>query len=240
MKVDGLYILKSDSGTTLYSRKTGEIQEDLFSAFLTALKNFFDNFALGGLSSFSSENYMVYLASKDNVLTSLIVNSEFKSDNYFNLAFDISSRFYNKYKDIVTSSKPLIVLPDLKEFETVLDSLIEEGTTKTTEESTVIKLFKIDSDGELESFDFVDEEQLYKLPVFVAINYLAKQIYIIENTEQNVSSRSLFMANRATSSLNQRDLKNEFTTRHVADQWDFERIVEQIIKLIKRESIQLG
>ena len=179
MKVDGLYILKSDSGTTLYSRKTGEIQEDLFSAFLTALKNFFDNFALGGLSSFSSENYMVYLASKDNVLTSLIVNSEFKSDNYFNLAFDISSRFYNKYKDIVTSSKPLIVLPDLKEFETVLDSLIEEGTTKTTEESTVIKLFKIDSDGELESFDFVDEEQLYKLPVFVAINYLAKQHILI-------------------------------------------------------------
>ena len=61
MTIEGVYIFKSDSGITLYSKKEVDVQEDLFSAFLSALKGFFNSFSLGGLSSFASENYIVYL-----------------------------------------------------------------------------------------------------------------------------------------------------------------------------------
>jgi hypothetical protein len=62
MDIVAVLLFKSDSGSTLYSRKSKDVQEDLFSAFLTALKSFFSDFALGGLSTFASEEFIVYLA----------------------------------------------------------------------------------------------------------------------------------------------------------------------------------
>ena len=100
MGIEGVYIFKSDSGITLYSKKNVDVQEDLFSAFLSALKGFFNSFALGGLSSFASENYIVYLASNNNVLTALVVSNDDKSDKYFNIAFEICVEFFKEYKSV--------------------------------------------------------------------------------------------------------------------------------------------
>lgn len=234
MDFDGIYIFKSDSGTTLYSRQAKDVQEDLFSAFLTALKGFFSDFALGGLSSFASDNYMIYLASASNVLTSIIVNNELKSDKYFKLAYEISFEFYEHYKEII-DKKVTFILPKKEEFDLILDKIVEDFDKKTEIQKEIIKLYNIDSNGDLEMFDFINEEQLFGLPLFIAVNFITKQILVIENADENVPSRKLFFASKQTSKMNQHEFKSQFQIVNVSDPWDFERIVEQISKLLARE-----
>ena len=233
--IQGVYIFKADSGITLYSRRTLGIEEDLFSAFLSALNGLFCCFSLGGISTFASENFIVYLASANNVLTSLIVDNDHKSDKYFNLAYEIGNQYYKKFASSI-DKKTSIMAPPKDQFDGLLDQIISNFDKFSVEQQEIIKLFKINSNGDLEIFEFLDEKQLYSQSMFIAVNYITKQIFIIENVDSNVSSRQLFLANKAISAMNQRDLKSEFTIRQVSDPWDFERVVGQITRLLKRES----
>jgi len=237
MDVDGIYIFKADAGTTLYSRRTKNVHEDLFSAFLTALQGFFSDFALGGLSSFTSDNYMIYLASSNNVLTSLIINKEQKSDKYYNLAFEISCQFYTEFK--TTIDNPIsLTLPNKNQVDSILESVFEEFEKLSEVQQEIVKLYEIDAQGELAIFDYINEEQLYNLSLFVAVNFVTKQIYVIENVEEGVSSRKLFLANKSVTNLNQREFKSQFTIRNVSDPWDFERVVEQVSNLLSKDAIK--
>ena len=235
MNIDGIYMFKGDSGIPLYSRKTVHVEEDLFSAFLSALKGFFQSFSLGGLSSFSSENFIFYLASANNVLTAIIVDNKFKSDKYFNLAYKICSEYYKNFKDIVDSSSS-IISPSKSQFDPILDEIIDSFESDSEEQKELIKLFKVLKAGDLEEFNFESEESLFNLPLFIAINYVTKQIFVIENSEEGVSSRLLFLANKSVTNLNQKELKSEFSVRNVSDPWDLERVVQIISKLLVGES----
>ncbi len=236
MPIKGVYIFKADSGITLFSKKKVDVQEDLFSAFLSALKGFFSSFELGGLSSFSSETYIFYIATVNNVLTALIVDSKFKSDKYFNLAYDISVQFYNDYSKFV-DSKNAITVPGAENYSTKLDDLIAQFEQNDSGPQELINLFRITSSGELESFEFINQDNLFREELFIAVNLVTKKIFIVENDQQNVSSRKIFFANKAASKLNQESYKSEFSIRNVSDSWDLERIIEMISRLIKKESI---
>ena len=236
MSLKGIYIFKSDSGITLYSKKKVDVQEDLFSAFLSALKGFFSSFALGGLSSFASENFIFYIATSNNVLTALIVDSNAKSDKYFNLAYDISVKFYNTYKSLV-DSKVGINIPDKEQFDILLDEMVSSFESSEPVQLDLIHLYKVTNAGDLVSFSFSNEEQLYNEELFITVNLVTKKIFIVENSEQGVPSRKLFLANKSASKLNQDEHKSEFEVRNVSDPWDFERIIDMISKLIRKESI---
>ncbi len=236
--IAGIYLFKADSGIPLYSQKTVNVQEDLFSAFLSALKQFFNSFSLGGLSSFASEDYIFYLASANNVLTAIIVDNKQKSDKFFNLAYKISIEFYNNFKNIV-DTKSSVIAPKKEIFDPILDKILDQFDKTSTEHQELIKLYKVLSNGELEQFSFFSERQLYELTIFVAVNFVTKQIFVIENYEENVSSRLLFMASKAVSNMNQREFKSEFSIRNVSDPWDMERVIQQISKLLKGESLKL-
>ena len=125
MKIAGIHIVEAESGLSLYSKSTENlIQPDLFSAFLIALKGFFSDFSLGGLSNFASESYIIYLASVNKVLTVLIVEKAFKSDKYFNLAYEISIQFYQKYISIIDSNYKLVNKDEIH-FDDILYKLLD-------------------------------------------------------------------------------------------------------------------
>ena len=238
MGIEGVYIFKSDSGITLYSKKNVDVQEDLFSAFLSALKGFFNSFALGGLSSFASENYIVYLASNNNVLTALVVSNDDKSDKYFNIAFEICVEFFKEYKSVV-ESRNAVNVKNKERFDVILDNILSKSEELSTTQQELIKLYKVSSNGDLELLDFINEDHLYNQNLFIAVNFVTKQVYVVENSELSPSNRLLFLAGKAVNELNQKEFKSEFTVRNVSDPWDLERIIDQIKNLLTGESIKL-
>ena len=118
--IKGIFIFKVDSGITLYSEKMVDVQEDIFSAFLSAMKVFFNSLALGGLSSFSSENFTFYLTTENNCLTALVIDDKNKSDKFFNLAYEISVQFYKKYQNFVDTNM-IINIPNKDHFDAILE-----------------------------------------------------------------------------------------------------------------------
>jgi hypothetical protein len=238
MKIAGVYIFKSDSGITLYSRRTVGVEEDLFSAFLSALKGFFSSFSLGGLSSFASENFIIYLASANNVLTALIVENNFKSDKYFSLAYEICLKFYENYKKVVDSQTSIHV-PNKEAFDAILDAIVQKMDKNSENQQEFIKLYNVSKNGELEIFEFTSEDDLYKRPLFIVANFVTKQIFVIENPNATISSRLLFLANKSITNLNANEFKSEFTVRNVSDSWDLERVIKQVSTLLLHESIKI-
>ncbi|MFW9930280.1 MAG: hypothetical protein ACFFD1_12870 [Candidatus Thorarchaeota archaeon] len=231
MNIEAVFIFKSDSGTSLYSRKKNDLQEDLFAAFLSALKSFFNDFKLGGLSSFSSDNYIVYLASSNNVLTSILVDKKFVSEKYYSLAYQISKEFYNRYKNIIESQNPIIDSSHIK-FDQYLDNLLQNYDVITESKKEIVRLYKINQDGEIESFDYINKDQLRTLSLFLYINSVTKHIYILENSE-DVPNRQLFFANRSASNLNQRNFKSEYLIQNISEPWDCERLIGQIDGILR-------
>ena len=233
--IKGIYIFKSDSGITLYSKRMVNVQEDLFSAYLTALKGFFSRLALGGLSSVSSKNYFCYLATSNNVLTALIVDSNRKSDKYFNLAFSISTKFYHKYKNVIENN--VFHLQGVDQFNKILDELISKTHKQENHgQQDIIHLYTVSKEGKLEKISYTNKNQLYNEDLFILVNLVTKQIFIVENSTKDISNSKLFLANKFASSLNHKVFKSGFHIRNVTDAWGFDRIIEMIHILVKKES----
>ena len=233
--IKGIYIFKSDSGITLYSKKQVDLQEDFFSAFLSALKGFFSSLELGGLSSFASDQNFFYIASSNNVLTSIIVDINKRSDKYFSLAFEISKAFYKKFQQEV-ENKNAIIIPQLDQFDTILNQIIARYEDESAEsDPQLLQLFKVENSGNLIPFSFSNEDQLYQTEIFLVVNAVTKQIIIVENPEIEVPSRKLFMAGKSASNMNQVAFKSEYHITNVSDEWGFERIIDMIIKLLQKD-----
>ena len=239
ISIKGIFIFKSDSGITLYSKKLVDVQEDLFSAFLSAIKVFFNNLSLGGLLSFSSENYTFYLATENNCLTAIVVDNKNRSDKFFSLAYEISVQFYKSYQTFV-DSKNVFNIPNKDQFDIILAKLISKfDETSSQIPKVMIRLYNVSENGELEPFEYSCDKQLFEKEIFIALNLITKKIYIIENAFKDVPRRKVFLATRSVDNLNQKEYKSEFHITHVTNEWDFERITEMIHKLLKRESFIL-
>ena len=234
MLIQGIYIFKSDSGITLYSKKIVNINEDILSAFLSAIKDFFKSLSLGGLSTFSSDNYIFYLASYSNVTTAIIINRENKNDVYFNLAYQISIEFFKKYESHVLSEESLFI-PNVEAFDESIGHIIANLSKISQKQKELIGIFKLAKSGELEQIDFVNEMQLYNMSLFVAINFITKNIFVIEQSEANVPSRLLYLANREVNRLNQNEYRSEFKIRNISDPFDFERLITHINHVLNYE-----
>ena len=236
MNIKGIYIFKSDSGITLFSKRILDIQEDLFNAFLSALKEFFNSLSLGGLSSFATEDYIFYLASWNNVSATLVVDQDEKSDKYFNIAYDLCSQFYNKFEKYVNSETALFI-PNVDQFEQKVEEILSYSEVKIEKQQELIRLYKLSKSSELVPFEFINEHQLFNQDLFVAVNMVMKQIFVIENAESSVSARLLYLINKAVTNLNQIEFKSEFSVSNISDIWDFERLIGQITHILNKESI---
>ena len=234
LNIEGIYLFKANSGISLYSKTKYGIQEDMFSAFLSALKGFFSNLALGGLSSFSSDDYIIYLATSDNVLTALIVNNANKSDKYYTIGYQICKSFYENYKSIVNDNSPFWV-PNKENFDIILEDLLANFDHSSSDIQRIVSIYNVDTNELLVPIEFINKAQLFSLDLFIVVNSITKKIYIIENSERNISSRLLYLANKASTTLNQKVYRSEFTIQHISDPMDFERIIGNISKILKNE-----
>ncbi|OLS26883.1 MAG: hypothetical protein HeimC3_06400 [Candidatus Heimdallarchaeota archaeon LC_3] len=230
MVITAILILHSESGINLFSQKLKNLQEDLFSAFLSALKGFFNTLSLGGLSSFTTEDYVVFLVSKKNILTSVIVEKKDYSEKYFSLAFNISNSFLNKFKKTLERPNGIFNLSAVKSgFDPLLNEILEEFQInrdhKPSEE--IIRLYVMETTGKLKKVLFTGIDQLFLIPLLIVVNFITKKIFVLEN-DQNTSGRSLFYANRELTNLNQREFKLEFEIINISTPWGCEQIIYQV------------
>ena len=115
--------------------------------------------------------------------------------------------------------------------------ILNESDKRIEKQQELIKLYKLSKSNDLLPFEFINENQLFNQDLFVAVNVVTRQIFVIENAESNVSSRLLYLTNKAVTNLNQLEFKSEFAVRNVSDIWDFERLIGQITHILNKESI---
>jgi hypothetical protein len=60
--IEGIVIFDAVSGVPLFSRMKGTTDPSLFSSFIAAIGHFSKQLKFGGLSSFSTEEKVIYLA----------------------------------------------------------------------------------------------------------------------------------------------------------------------------------
>ena len=128
------------------------------------------------------------------------------------MAYEICIAFYSSYKQVV-DSKNAVHVPNKENFDIVLQNIKDKYDDEVVVEQELIHLYKVTKTGELESFNFQNEDQLYNLNLFVALNFVTKQIFIVENPQNSPSNRLLFLAGKAISELNQKEFKSEFSVQ---------------------------
>ncbi|TFF96858.1 hypothetical protein EU546_00390, partial [Candidatus Thorarchaeota archaeon] len=72
MDIEGVVIFEASSGIPLYSRMKSDTDPSLFSSFVAAIGHFSKELKFGGLSSFTTEEKVIYLAPREKTITALI------------------------------------------------------------------------------------------------------------------------------------------------------------------------
>lgn len=235
--VVAVYIFKALTGATLYSKKILILHDDLFAAFISAIRTFFSNFLLGGLTLFSSDKYIIYFASKNDLLTTVIVESKNKSIKYFSLANTISEMFYRDYKSIVEDHTPLIPTHKIK-FDEKLLEIMDAYNAALDIPKEILKFYQLDDKSNGKEFSFISVDHLYSIPLFLVLNLVTNQIFILEN-DSALPSKTVFHANNFAVNLNQREYKSQFHIRNVSGPWDCERLISEFRDIIHGRQITI-
>ncbi|MFX0092661.1 MAG: hypothetical protein ACFFBD_12935 [Candidatus Hodarchaeota archaeon] len=122
MEIEGLTIIDGNSGIPLFSKLETTIDDTLFSGFLTAIRNFTRELSLGGLSSFTTDEKIVYIVARKSVMVALIVAKQVPFEQIYSLAYTIGERFEEEYD--LTSN--IVETDEFKEFSSVLEQIIHE------------------------------------------------------------------------------------------------------------------
>ncbi len=97
MNVEGIVIFDLKSGIPLYSRLDNSMDSSLFSSFVAAIGHFSRDLKLGTLASFTTEEKIIFLATRANTITALITptRKEFQEANAF--ANELGKQFEEEY-----------------------------------------------------------------------------------------------------------------------------------------------
>jgi len=224
MDIDGVIIFNSGSGIPLFSKLDEKINASLFSGFMTAIRMFCSEIALGGLTSCTTDQNRLFLAAKDNLVTTLITSKKQDSKELYSLAYQITETFAATYQDLTGYNTDMY-----KTFSKPLDEILKGKFSLPLDEQT-ISMYSIDSAGELNPIT-IDDPTLPSIPIIIVVNTIIKQIFLIENQEE-ISNRQTFLARRAALQLNKEHWKNEFRIQDVSDPIISQRILEQANNLI--------
>jgi hypothetical protein len=235
--VAAVFIFKAITGATLYSKKMLVFHDDLFAAFLSAFRTFFNEFLLGGLTLFASDEYILYLVSKNDLLTTIIVDKKKKSNKYYSIGYKITEEFYADYKRIIEDTTPLIPTHEIK-FDEKLLEILENFNVQISPTHEVLKFYQMDSNGIGKEFSFISEDHLFTMPLFMVSNLVTNQIFVLEN-DNSLPRKAIFQANKFASNLNQQDYKSLFTIRNVSEPWDCERLITEFRNIILGQEISL-
>jgi hypothetical protein len=93
MDIDGIVIFDAVTGIPLFSRLKGRTDPSLFSSFIAAIGHFSKQLKFGGLSSFSTEEKVIYLAPRENIITALIAPKRKEYQEAYSLANELGRQF---------------------------------------------------------------------------------------------------------------------------------------------------
>ena len=93
MDIEGVVIFEADSGVPLYSKMKGKTDPSLFSGFVSAIAHFSKQLKFGGLSSFTTEEKVIYLAPRDKTITALIAPKKKEYQEAYSLANELGRKF---------------------------------------------------------------------------------------------------------------------------------------------------
>ncbi len=106
MNIDGVIVLDKKSGITLYSNLNGGIEPELFSAFVAAVGHFAEDLAIGQLTSFTTKDKTVFVASRERTVTALVIPRSIEFQENYSLAHEIGQSFEEKYISIPSRPQP--------------------------------------------------------------------------------------------------------------------------------------
>jgi hypothetical protein len=98
MDVEGVVIFDARSGIPLFSKLEKGIDPSLFSSFITAARHFSSELSLGGLSSFTTEEKVIFLAARGKTITALITPKSQEFQETYELACELGDQFENRYE----------------------------------------------------------------------------------------------------------------------------------------------
>jgi len=93
LDIEGIIIFDAASGVPLFSRMKTKIDPSLFSSFVSAIGHFSRELKFGGLSSFTTEEKVIYLAPRDKIITALISPKKKEYDQAYSLANELGRKF---------------------------------------------------------------------------------------------------------------------------------------------------
>ncbi|MHA2352035.1 MAG: hypothetical protein ACXAC0_00745 [Candidatus Thorarchaeota archaeon] len=93
MDIEGIVIFDAAAGVPLFSRMKTRIDPSLFSSFITAIGHFSKELQFGGLSSFTTEEKVIYLAPRDKIITALIAPKKKEYETAYSLANELGRQF---------------------------------------------------------------------------------------------------------------------------------------------------
>jgi len=93
MDIEGVVIFEAASGVPLYSKMKGKTDPSLFSSFVSAIGHFSKEMRFGGLSSFTTDEKVIYLAPGDKTITALISPKKKEYQEAYSLASELGRRF---------------------------------------------------------------------------------------------------------------------------------------------------
>ncbi|MBD3404723.1 MAG: hypothetical protein GF411_01150 [Candidatus Lokiarchaeota archaeon] len=122
MKIEGIVIFGEESGIPLYSKMNEEIEPSLFSGFVSAIQKFSREMALGGLSSFVTDEKTVFLAAREKTVTAIIAPVDSDFEKIYSLAYNIGEKFEETY-DVFDGGNVDIYAS----FENILSDILKEN-----------------------------------------------------------------------------------------------------------------
>ncbi|TFF96024.1 hypothetical protein EU546_02225 [Candidatus Thorarchaeota archaeon] len=120
MNVEGVVIFEAKSGIPLFSKLRNGMDESLFSSFVTAVRHFSSELALGGLCSFATDEKVIFLSQNEQTVTALITTKTPEFEETLELADEIGQQFEEKYQ-IPTRPQPL----QFAEFRSFVDDMLK-------------------------------------------------------------------------------------------------------------------
>jgi hypothetical protein len=121
MDIEGIVIFDAAAGVPLFSRMKTKTDPSLFSSFITAIGHFTKELKFGGLSSFTTEEKVIYLAPRDRIVTALIAPKKKEYQTAYSLANELGRQFEESGISSNISRKQ-----DYDEFAEVVDQFLRK------------------------------------------------------------------------------------------------------------------
>ncbi len=104
--IDGIIVLDKKSGIPMFSSlQDDSIDDSLFAAFVAAVSHFASELSIGGLTSFTTNDKTVFVASREKTITALVIPRSIEFQEKFSLAHEIGETFESRYS-IPTRPQP--------------------------------------------------------------------------------------------------------------------------------------